>query len=178
MGWVATVSNNLSEVLMPMGRFEESHRYLERSIQCAEMAERPRIEIDARRNLALLLGLEGKYEEAMAGIETARQLAKQLGQGRVTAAVGRSEGELCAGQARLLEDDVSKAKPHWVRAESAWRKAAQTFEKGGYILEAATTVGLLADALYELGKVEEAEKQRRRQAELKAASVDEDSLGS
>ena len=34
------------------------------------------------------------------------------------------------------------------------------------------SVGLLADALYELGKVEEAEKQRRRQSDLKAASVD------
>lgn len=178
MGWIATVSNNVSEVLMPMGRFEESHGYLQRAIECAEMAERPRIEIDARRNLALLLSLEGKHEEAMEGIERARQAAKRLGQARLTAVVGRSEGELCARQARLLEDEVAKAKPHWVRAESAWRKAAQAFEKGGYVLEAATTVSLLADALYELGKVQEAEKQRRRETELKAASTNQESSAS
>ena len=64
------------------------------------------------------------------------------------------------------------ARPTTGTAEASWRKAAQIFEKGGYTLEAATTVGLLADALYELGKVEEAEKQRRRQSDLKAASVD------
>jgi tetratricopeptide (TPR) repeat protein len=142
------------------------------------MAERPRVEIDARRNFALLLSQEGKHEEAMEGIEQARQAAKRLGQARVSAAVARSEGELCARQARLLEEDAGKAKPHWVRAEAAWRKAAQTFEKGGYMLEAATTVALLADALYELGKVKEAEKQRRREAELKAASTAQDSSAS
>lgn len=178
MGWIAIVSNNISEVLMPMGRFEESHGYLQRAIECAEMAERPRVEIDARRNFALLLSQEGKHEEAMEGIEQARQAAKRLGQARVSAAVARSEGELCARQARLLEEESGAAKPHWVRAEAAWRKAAQTFEKGGYMLEAATTVALLADALYELGKVKEAEKQRRREAELKAASTAQDSSAS
>ena len=63
----------------------------------------------------MLLGLEGKHDEAMESIERACNQAKPLGQPRVLAAVERSAGELSAGQARLVEDDVGKANHRYGR---------------------------------------------------------------
>jgi len=151
-----------------MDRFEEAHHYLDYAIERAEVAERPRIATDARRNLAMLLAAQEKYEEASEVLDRARADAKRLGQPRLTASIDRTQGELAACLARAAEASDSSGRTHWSRAEASWRKSATTFEKGGYALEAATTAVLLADALYGLGKVKEAEDQRRRAADLKA----------
>jgi len=172
--WQAGVANNLAELLIPMERFDEARYYLEMSIERAERGERTRIVVDARRNLAMLHAVEGKHEEASAELKEARTAAKKLDQPRIIGAVDRSTGELAAICARAAEASGENARPHWVRAEAAWRKAATIFEKGDYALEAAITTGLLADALYELGKVKDAEVQRRRSVEFKSRhAIDE-----
>jgi tetratricopeptide (TPR) repeat protein len=168
MAWQAGVSNNLAEALIPMDRLEEARHYLDYAIERADVAEHPRIATDARRNLALLLAAQEEYEDASGVLDRARADAKRLGQPRLTASVDRTQGELAACLARAAEASETSGKTHWSKAEASWRKSATTFEKGGYTLEAAKTAALLADALYELGKVEEAEDQRRRAADLKA----------
>jgi len=157
----ATLSDNLGEALVLLGRHDEADDMLERAVELAEATGQKATLVDALRNQAGLRIARGQWDRAEQALGKARQEAQELGLAKHNASVLRSIGDLAA--ARMEATGVINepgAQSHLQRAEISYRRAAEDFEAAGYVLEAAHSHERLADMLELAGRKAEAASRR------------------
>ena len=108
-------------------------------------AERPMVQASARLDLALLLAMLGRWEEAAEHASSAREVFRELGQRRWLAAAAITTGLIAWWQG-----DAEGAEPEV-------REAYELFVERGEREEAALTGQELAKIVFDLGRLDEAD---------------------
>lgn len=176
LGFQATLTDNLGEALMLLGRRDEAREALSRSIELAELTGRRATLVDALRNLGLLESARGAFDAADGMLERARREAELLGVSRLLGLVHRAQGDVAAARMEstgIVADTDGDANEGnaLAAAEASYRQAAEVFEKTGYDLEAATSHEKLADMLELGGRRAEALERRTRALRLRASRL-------
>lgn len=169
LGLQATLADNLGEALVLLGRFDDADAYLGRAVELAEVTGRTRTLVDALRNQGLLRIALEDWEGAARVIERAHRTARALGLTRLIASVERARGDLVATRLEATGIIGADGEPGALeQAEEAYRHAAERFEAGGYVLEAASSFERLADVLELVGRHDAARERRARAERLRA----------
>lgn len=171
LGLQATLADNLGEVLVLLGHYDEADDCLGRAVSLAELTGRKRTLVDALRNQGLLRIARTQWDGAEAVLARARVAAVELGLPRPLALVERADGDLALARVEETGIIADEGGGGLARATRAFRAAADGLEAAGYALEAADARDRLAGALELLGQRPAAQAERHRASALRAGGA-------
>jgi non-specific serine/threonine protein kinase len=146
--------------LVQLGRVDEARQRYEEVLRAATRWGMPALEAVVRNNLAVLDHQAQRLDEAEEGYETAREQARALGERRLLA--------VATGNIGIVEHD----RAGFDAAQDRYEDAALILEDVGDRRFAGWFRALRAAALWDLGRVAEAEREARRGREHVEATGD------
>ena len=157
---LADAMHNLAWYLWRRGRNEEAEPLLRRAIEMAERVQAPLVRVQAMLTLGACLIQSGRFAEGLATSESAFHLSKQVGD---FGAIMRAYVNLSSNLAEAASDLSG--------AEALLREGIEVAERAGGA--AGWLIGNLADVLFDLGRLSEAETEQRRAIEMAILEGDE-----
>jgi class 3 adenylate cyclase/tetratricopeptide (TPR) repeat protein len=157
---LADALHNLGWYLWRRGRNDEAEPLLRQAIDMAQQVDAPLVRVQAMLTLGACLMQSGRSAEGLEATELAFDLAKEL----------REFGALMRAYVNL-SSNVAEAASDLHRAEALLREGLEIAERAGG--SAGWLVGNLADVLFRLGRLSEAEVEARRAVELSVREGDE-----
>jgi class 3 adenylate cyclase/tetratricopeptide (TPR) repeat protein len=157
---LADALHNLGWYLWRRGRNDEAEPLLRRAMEMAERVDAPLVHVQAMQTLGVCLTQSGHSAEGLEILKRAFQRAKAVGD---FGALVRAYVNLPSTLAEVASD--------LHRAEALLREGLEVVERAGGA--AGWIVGNLADVLFNLGRLPQAEVEQRRALELSIREGDE-----
>ena len=159
---LADALHSLGWYLWRRGRGREAEPVLRRSAEMASRVDSPLVHARATQSLAVCLAQMGRSAEAIATIEEAYRLAKEVGE--------FSNLMRCCNNLPATLADLASDHP---RAEAVLREGLELAQRAGAKSHVSWMTGSLGDVLFRLGRLEEAEQLQREALALAKEVGDE-----
>ena len=161
----AMLGGNIGEAYLMRGNLVEAADYFDRALQWAEIGGSPRALANIRLNRAAILMKSEKWTEAVAELETVKQLCDEIDIPRLHGQLARMTAELFF--AKYNSSGAQRSAKHARRATEKFGEAVTFFEEAACNLEAADTHERLAALLDELDRKDEASAERDKATALR-----------
>ena len=159
---LADALHRLGWYLWRRGRGVEAEPLLRRAVEMAVRVDSPLVHAESTQTLAVCLAQLGRSAEAIATIEEAHRLAKEVGE-------FSNLMRCCNNLPAILSDLASDYR----RSEEVLRESLELAQRAGARSHMGWMKGSLGDGLFRLGRLEEAEALQREAVELAVQVGDE-----